>query len=874
MMKLHNLEGRAKQGYTTWGCCWDKRTVKSVEELVLKTSGGTCIPMQSRVTAWWPDGSIKWTAHTADASLMGDTAVVESDSMNCNKEIQVQIEIHETEYGWYIDNGFFNFHVQRSGKNIFEKVVADKKEVIAAADCILLLEERSFADGEETRTTRQYVGKVDKVSVVEKGPLQAVIKYEGTHCRNGEEKIPFVIYMKLGFNDRQFRFTHTFFYDGDEDKDFLKGLGVRFHIPMEGALYNRHVNLQGDYGCMHEAVAQLLGGKKFSWSVYEDQMNEKYLGDDYGEIDKVKENMGFFPYWDTYEFYQDSASHFAVRKKVKDANCCYLDCLSGNRTKGGASFGSENGSFAFAIRDFWEKYPSGYTFKGLSGDMAEAVMWLWAPQAEPMDFRHYANTGYSQIYYEGYPFKGADPKGIACTSEMAVGYFEKLIPSNEELESFSEAVSKPAQYVGEPQYYHDRKAFGSWSLVNKDTKVKEWLENQLEHITEFYMNEVEQRNWYGMFNYGDIMHRYDTYRHVWRYDMGGFAWDNTELVPTYWIWFMFLRTGREDIFSFGERLTRHTSEVDVYHMGPLKGLGSRHNVRHWGCPCKEVRIAMAGHHRFYYYLTGDYRLGDIFDNFADAEKALLEKDPMGEFFEKEGMVYPTHARSGPDWSSLCADWMTSWERHKDENSLRKIKTGIEDIRKAPLKLVSGTDFEFDPHTCHLRYIGERATGGSHLQICMGAAQVWMELADLLDDEDWKQMLVDYGKFYFFDSKEQQERTNGLVGKRSFSFPLFAGAIGAYSAAAENSKELAECIWRFIIKELSKDGEYIFEERTLENMGNHKALKEINDLYTNTVAQWCLNTIVCLEFIHEYLPKDFEAVDKLVEREDWYPYRKN
>lgn len=29
--------------------------------------------------------------------------------------------------------------------------------------------------------------------------------------------------------------------------------------------------------------------------------------------------------------------------------------------------------------------------------MCEAVMWLWPPKAEAMDFRHYANRGYSQI---------------------------------------------------------------------------------------------------------------------------------------------------------------------------------------------------------------------------------------------------------------------------------------------------------------------------------------------------------------------------------------------------------------------------------------------------------------------------------------------
>ena len=64
------------------------------------------------------------------------------------------------------------------------------------------------------------------------------------------------------------------------------------------------------------------------------------------------------------------------------------------------------------------------------------------------------------------------------------------------------------------------------------------------------------RSWYGMFNYGDIMHTYDPFRHSWRYDMGGYAWQNTELVPTLWLWLAFMRSGREDIFTMAEAMSR------------------------------------------------------------------------------------------------------------------------------------------------------------------------------------------------------------------------------------------------------------------------------------------------------------------------------
>lgn len=55
------------------------------------------------------------------------------------------------------------------------------------------------------------------------------------------------------------------------------------------------------------------------------------------------------------------------------------------------------------------------------------------------------------------------------------------------------------------------------------------------------------------------MHAYDPVRHIWRYDIGGFAWDNTELASNMWLWYNFLRTGREDIWRMAEAMTRHTS---------------------------------------------------------------------------------------------------------------------------------------------------------------------------------------------------------------------------------------------------------------------------------------------------------------------------
>ncbi len=879
-MKLHLLQNRKKEGYTTWGCTWKKGECPGDSGFLCTNRDGGRVPLQSRVTAYWPDGSVKWSAHTADSETLDDEIQVRPlPRGTCSLKDMEPVSgmtLEESEDTFILHSGRLTVVIAPKADELFESAAWEGRICLQHAKPVLLLEEPSVQGDCQVRINRPYHAVIKEVEFEEEGASQTILRFSGYHeDSRGEQRIPFIIRMKVGFDSGRIGFVHTFLYDGDEDRDFLKGIGLSVQVPMEGALYNRHVKFTGDAGTFHESVAHMIAWRPNLPRKYSEMQNRgerlEFTGD---TAQSVETMLGQMPFWSEYDLCQDSMNHFGIRKKIQDENCCYIDCLHGNRSEGGAAVGSEAGSVLFAVRDFWETYPSGIQVKGLDTDAAEAFIWLWSPRAEAMDFRHYANRGYNQVCYEGYDYKGASPYGIASTSEYSMALCGELIPSDEVLENFAESVRKPAQYVGTPEYYHECRAFGYWSLPDFDTEVGRWIEEQLKRAFEFYRQEVDQRNWYGLFNYGDFMHTYELPRHQWRYDVGGYAWDNTELVPTLWLWYYFLRTGREEVFTLAEKLSRHTSEVDVYHMGKYKGLGSRHNVRHWGCPCKEARIAMASHHRFYYYMTGDYRMEDIFEELKDNEWTFLNKDPLGDFYQKENMVYPSHARSGPDWSSLCANWMTQWERSQDTVYRDKILTGMEDIKNTPLRLISGPDFEFDPATVHLRYIGEKVTGGVHLQICMGAPQIWMEMGDLLEDEEWKDMLAEYGRFYFLPPEKKQEESRGMIGKRKFSYPMFATGIGAYGAARHESEEEALRVAGVLLGSLLREGEEGgFETVRVKNAGNREELVEIPWISTNFTAQWCLNAIVAPDFIRKWMPKTLEEALKLIREKEGDSFRK-
>lgn len=858
-MILKNMNNRSKSGYTTFGCIWKKGQCTTNTRYILNSVDKKNLPLESSITAYYPDGSVKWSKHTVDASLLNEEIEVVPTDELCSDNNNQFNKVFETQECIEVIAKHLKVNITKYSKNIFDEVYIDNVLKIKNGKSVLILEEPREIDGLKGKVDKEYSSKILDCFVESNGELQTIIKFNGIHFNKYEDKIPFIIRMKIGYTSTKIDFTYTFIYDGDEEKDYLKGLGVTFEKPMKSQVYNRHIKMETDFGCFHETVVPLTSWRpKISLDKYESQMQGNIISFEGKEANDIEFVLDNTPYWSEYDLCQTHSNSFSIKKKLNGDNLCYINCLTGNRTNGTIAFGDENGSVILATRDFWQKYPSGYTVRNIEKDTAIATVWIWSPSADVMDFRHYANRGYNQVCYEGYDFKGATPYGIASTSEFAISFEENIIPKDNILINFSNEVNNPPVYIGQTEYYHDLKAFGYWSTVKKENELEIWLEKQLDSAVDFYIKEIEQRDWYGLFNYGDFMHTYDSVRNNWKYDIGGYAWDNTELVPTLWLWLMFMRTGREDIFTLAEKLSRHTSEVDVYHIGKYTGLGSRHNVIHWGCPCKEARIAMAYHHRYLYYLTGDFRLTDIFEELKDNEITFLNKDPLEAFYEKDKMKYPSHARTGPDWSALTSNWLTQWERFNDNMYKKKILIGIDDIKQAPLKLISGPDFEFDPFTNHLHYIGEKATGGTHLQICMGAPQTWLELSLLLEDEQWTDMLAQYGRFYFLDKQTQLDESNGIIGEREFSLPYMASAMGAFGAYYLKDDALAQKTWHILINELllcgGKDG---FKISTLDNQGNCEKLEIIPWVSTNFVAQWCLNVIMCLEFIRENLPKDLD-----------------
>jgi hypothetical protein len=689
------------QQSVSWGVPWPKGAVPKTATMSLTSADGKSIPVQTWPLAYWPDGSIMWSGHSISAApgmagpmrLAVGAPAAAAQSVNCTQDAQ----------GITIDTGAIKVRIPKQGSSLIESIMIGDRTIAQEGKLICRLEDRSEYAARKTIREEDFVSQIKTVTLEQQGPGRAVVKIEGTHKSTTRQRewLPFVVRLYFNAGLDSIRIVHSFVFDSDGQTDQIKGLGLSFAVPMREEVINRHVRFGADEGMWAEPVKPLVGRREITYGdagrIFPTQLAGKRIpnSDQYGG--NQQQLIRDIADWDDYKLTQANANGFVIQKRSQEKSS-WLHATEGKRAMGIAFLGDVSGGIAVDVKKFWQKNPSSFEIHGATTPTGELRVWLWSPDGPAMDMRHYDVEGHGlDMAYEDWKEGWDSPLGVANTSELTL-WARAEVPSNAELVSMAKSAGEPAMLVCSPEYYHAQRAFGFWSLPDRSSAARRAIEDQLDNAVNFYRDEVEQRAWYGFWDYGDMMRMYDEMRHQWRYDIGGWAWNNTELLPDYWLWYTFLRSGRADIFRLAEAMTRHTSEADVHHIGRFAPLGSRHNVNHWGDGAKQPRISLAGLKRFYYFLTTDERTGDLMREqlTADATYADVKRndarapDTRGEF---------TSASFGTDWAAYCTNWLTEYERTLDTKWLDKIKAGMDtqlELASAPGGLLGGGPY--DPKT--------------------------------------------------------------------------------------------------------------------------------------------------------------------------------
>ncbi|UFU03925.1 Tat pathway signal sequence domain protein [Ruania suaedae] len=739
-----------------FGVPWERGALSSVDRLALNTDGGDQVPVQNWPLAFWPDGSVKWSGHAVPANSglaenltlsRGRPAAPSSRARARTRPGNRLRNIPETVE---VSTGVITLSIPTSGTTVLSSLKRGSREQAASGKLVLLLETPD--EGEYAGSSiDSYTGEVSEVTIEQNGPVLVVVKVTGSYVNSdGRKTLPFTLRLELTAGSDAVQATHYFIFDGDQHTDFIRGLGLRWNVPMSDEMHNRHIRFVGeDSGIWGEAVRLLSPLRRdVGGSIKRQQFEGVATAPVSQWPSNVRGGIGDIPLWSDFKLVQLSADAFHIGKRT-DADSAWLEHAGhGRRAKGvGWIGGATGGGIAFGMKDFWQRHPTQLDVRGAATDTATVTAWFWSPESPAMDLRNYSDErhGLSLLYEEpgrGFEDEVATPEGVARSNEITLWALAET-PSREALVRLGDIVSEPPRLLPTPEYLAAVQPFGRWSLPNRDTPERAAVEDALDEFMEFFHGQVEQRRWYGFWHYGDIMHTYDDTRHEWRYDAGGFAWAQGELGPDQGMWYQFMRTGREDYFRFAEAMTLCVAEGAVHHDGLFAGLGSRHAVVKWGDGAKETRISASQMKRFYYYLTADERVGDYMRYTLRADETQLTVPPLREAFpDPSGDRYIV--RFGPDWIAMASNWLTEWERTGNETYRDRIQRGLEDMSAMDLGMFTGNggSVAFDPADGSLEDVGI-SQSPSNISLLFGGQQILYELYDVIDSPEFKQELLNF-----------------------------------------------------------------------------------------------------------------------------------
>tara|TARA_R110002003_G_scaffold103_9_gene8182 strand:- start:15723 stop:18632 length:2910 start_codon:yes stop_codon:yes gene_type:complete len=878
-VKVKWLEGTPKYlSGVTFGLPWPRGEYPA--DTTTFTAGDA--QLQSWVTAYWPDGTLKWTGHAlaATESPAAEYTITASGppkatASRLKRQSIGSIEVHDVGNAIVINTGKVTASFPKLGEALISWIKAGNKTVGTNGRLVLRSQTETPDDTEDGKPSNidyyAFVSKISNVTVSQDNIARTLVTVSGTHTIDGSgahrDWLPFTVRLYLYANSEAIRIVHTIIYDGDMSKDFIAGIGLRFDIPLAGEeLYNRHVRIAGvDGGLLREAVKGITGLRRDPGAgVRSAQFNGTVTPHKSTWDARVTNRLQWIPTWSDYRLTQLSPDGFNLMKRTK-AGQSWVKIPGGTRSGGLAYLGGATvGGLALGLRDFWKKYPTSLDISNAAADTGSITLWLYSPQAGPMDLRPY-HDGLGQdtyakqldaleITYEDYEGGYNTPYGVGRTNEMFLYAFGRT-PTPEKLSILSNNTNNPPVLIPEPEYIRDTRAIGTyWDVPGAiDTVPAQKIEANMDFLIKFYEDQVEQRRWYGFWDHGDIIHTYDDDRHQWRYDIGGYAWDNSELSPDLFFWDYFLRTGRADAYRLAHDQVRHGGEVDSYHLGNYTGLGTRHGVQHWSDSAKQARIATPVYRKVFYYISGgDERTGDIVQEVLDVDKSFVRVDARRKVRDPSVVYIPDptalYLNFGTDWAGIAQAYLIEWERKgpRRQEAYNKLAEAIRTYPKLKNGFVTGEALYNSLTGAWAPPPTDPSNNGnvtvSHLSGVFGVLETIDQLIEHFGPpfenitQPFLDAFLDYCYYYGASKAEQSAR----YGKDFGSLNLKQGhsRFTAYVANRRNNATLVSRVWSEYLGDGSKDGLAPDAPWKTERIDGSEVLMPVNEakwVSTNAMA---------------------------------------
>ena len=427
-MSLRLLDGKAPglDSGVSFGVPWPQGVVGRDSTFSLSADGKP-LPVQSWPLAYWPDGSMKWSgfATVVPAGLAGAVTLSTGSAA-----VSGALSVTNDGTSVVVDTGALKCVIPLAGgANLVDSMTVEGRAVVGAGQLVCILQNGPEGNPDEAQPREKFVSLVKKVTVEQSGPVRAVVKFEGVHkgVKSGREWLPFNVRLYFYAGQTPVRMVHTIFFDGDQAKDFIHGLGVTFAVPMREEVQNRHVRFSGEGdGLWAEPVQPLIGRSGPSRIVTDANGRDVYPTQLQGgrvpnraQISQQGRNMvSNWAVWDDFKLAQLSPDGFTIEKRTNPQSA-WLFSAAGRRASGLAFVGDVSGGLGVGVKNFWQSYPAELEVENAAGPAARLTAWLWSPEAAPMDLRHYDTRAHDlEASYEDVQPGLSTPYGIARTSEL------------------------------------------------------------------------------------------------------------------------------------------------------------------------------------------------------------------------------------------------------------------------------------------------------------------------------------------------------------------------------------------------------------------------------------------------------------------------
>ena len=613
---------------------------------VLDSAGGE-LPHQARVLARWPDESIKWALVGFPVSVgAGESNSYTLDygsgrsrsgerSYGAAPITGAAVTVADEGAVISINTGVLQTAVSKATGALFEEVTLKGKEVKSAEDEWGVLIEKDgkvFSSGTDSVTSCE---------VLEAGPLRAIVRRIGRHtAEDGSTFCEYDMRQEFFAGSGVTKLRYTFTHKEDSNKETLRRVTVDmpWAVP-EGkrVLMAQFTGFPGAFG------GPALGGiiEKRTQKTADEQAMTWILGpDDELTISRTADD-GKRDLWEL----KGPTQH---------------ELAGPGRLLGWTRMRVGDLGFDVACRWFWQMYP-----KAVSQSRAGVELDLKA-DVEDDPFVLYQGEA---IWHE------------------ALIRFAQDAPESEDKPSQDtsafKAFEQPLRAVVDPHYVAASLALGQWAPAMPRV-FPEW-EQGAERAYKGVLATREKRKEYGIDNFGDATFE-------WGYGPSYTFWRNQEYDRHHGLLLQHLRSGDYGYWEIGEQAARQYRDIVCYHWAPgreyLIGAPHPHNSKHiveegWVSDhC--LRSPSNGHSWVeglitYYFLTGDVRAKETFEQMGDWYVWTVENNRYGAGGQERG----------PGWTLIALAGLynaTYDEKYKD--AMGKIMDWVESVQDPVRGVVS------------------------------------------------------------------------------------------------------------------------------------------------------------------------------------------